>query len=298
MLNKRNIVLISAIIFLTAGTAFAAEFAAPKRDGDPNITLSASQTYRNLYAVGANVIVNGAIGGDLFAAGGMVSVIGDVEEDLNVAGGSLSLNGKIGGDARVVGGNVTISSPIEGDLFIAGGNVSITEKSSIHGDLIIGGGNIVIAAPVRGNLKAAAESLTINSKVEGDINVISTGKRQNQGLLIFGPKAEVGGKIEHRGSKQAIIKEGAQISEIIFTPKAKKSGKSAVLAGLFGLGLVFKIIAGFLAALALLKYRQNGLQRVSSYIKEKPWENLLLGLAGIILIPILAILALFTIIGY
>src|SRR3989344_7437034 len=203
MIDKRKIAIASAVIFLAAGTTFAAEFAAPTKDGDPNVTISASETHKNLYVVGANVTANGKIEGDLYAAGGMVSVIGDVADDLNVGGGSLSISGQVGGDARIAGGNITISSPIGGDLLVAGGNISITEKSSIGGDLVIGGGNIILDAPVKGGIIAGAGNITINSKVEGDVRIYSSGSRgKNQGIVVFGPKAEVMGKITHKGPKE------------------------------------------------------------------------------------------------
>jgi hypothetical protein len=82
-------------LWLVSSTAFGAEFIAPQREEDPNVTISASETKNNLYTVGANVAVNGKITGDLVTAGGMVTLIGDVEEDLNVAGGSLALSGTV-----------------------------------------------------------------------------------------------------------------------------------------------------------------------------------------------------------
>lgn len=290
MLIKKTVLIASLAIFTAAGTAVAAEFAGPQKGGDPNITISASERHHNLYTAGANVSVNGEITGDLFLAGGMVNVIGDVGEDLNALGGSLSLSGKVGGDARAAGGNITITSAIGGDLLIAGGNISITEKSTIGGDLVIGGGNIILDAPVKGMLKAAGGNITINSKVEGSVWV------QTEENLIFGSKAEIAGKIIHRGKKQAVVKAGANISQIDFQPYSKKTG--GILAGFLTLAFLIKLAAWFLAGLVLVKYRQDVLQKIAQSIKEKPWENLGLGLAGLVVIPIIAVLLLVLLVGY
>ncbi len=297
-MNKRIILLFTLVIFLFSSTALAAEFIAPTKDDDPNITLSASQTFRNLYVAGANVTINSAVKGDLSVAGGMVSVIGDIEGDLNLAGGSVSLSGKVGGDSRIAGGNLTISSSIGGDLLLAGGNVSISEKSSIGGDLVIGGGNIVLDAPVKGNVRAGAGNLTINSKIEGNVLVYSTGRRKSEGNLIFGPKAEIAGKIIHKGPKPATVKEGAVISEIEYTKRVGQRSDGKFFAGIVNLALLIKILAWLFVAIILIKYRRNDLQKVALSIKEKPWENLGLGFVGLVAVPVIILLLLATLVGY
>ena len=298
MIYKLKIAFFASLVFLAGGPAFAAEFLVPAKDGDPNVIVSASETRHNLYSAGANVTVNGQITGDLFAAGGMVNLIGDVEADANVMGGSLSFNGKIGGDARVAGGNITVFGPIGGDLIIAGGNISITEKSSIGGDLVIGGGNIILEAPVKGSIKAGAGNITINSRVEGDVQIHSSGGKRNEGVVVFGPKAEVLGKISHKGTKEAIVKDGAKVGAIDFTPVSGNKRAGRVLAGLLTLAVLIKLIAWFLAGLILVKYRKSDLNSLAQNIQENPWQNLGLGLAGLILIPIAAILLLAVLVGY
>lgn len=298
MTNKSKIAIVSLSIFAASGAAMAAEFKAPEKDGDPNVTISAGETHKNLYTAGANVIANGQTFGDLFAAGGMVSVIGDVEADANLAGGSLSVSGKIGGDARVAGGNITISSPVGGDLLVAAGNVLITEKSSIGGDLLVAGGNVVLEAPVKGSLRAAGGNVTINSKIDGNVQVVVSGRGNNQGNLVFGPKAEILGKIIHKGPKEAVIKDGARLPAIDYTFYSGKRDAARFWGGLLTLVFLIKLIAWFLAGWLLVRYRKSGLSRIVQSIREKPMENLGLGLAGLVVIPIVIILLLVVFVGY
>ena len=292
-MNKKRLLISSILAFSLAGTALGAEFIAPKQDGDPNITISASETHNNLYIAGANATVNGPISGDLYVSGGMVTVIGDVKEDLNTAGGSISLSGKVGGDARVVGGNLTISSPIGGDLLIAGGNINITEKATIGGDLIVAGGNIILDAPVSGKVQVMAGNLTINSKVGKGVSVRMTGKRKNEGNLIFGSKAEVLGGIQHKGAKPAVVKEGAKVGEINYILTTSVNKKALV-----GVGAVVKFLAVLLAVLILVKWQNQKYKQLTETITMKFWENLGIGLVGVIVVPILAVLLLFSMVGF
>ncbi len=295
-MNKRSIFVASVLAFALAGTALAAEFVAPKQGEDPNVTISASETRHNLYTVGSNANINGKISGDLFVAGGMVLVIGDVEEDLNAGGGTVSLSGKIGGDARVAGGNLSITSAIGGDLIIAGGNINITEKASIGGDLIIAGGNVTIDSSVAGNIKAVGGNFVINNKVGGNINIRVSGNKKNEGMLTFGSKAEVLGKIFHTGAKSAVIKEGAKVPEISFT--LKQNMNRGALMGFLTIAFLIKLVAIFLACLVLVKYLQIGLRKIADHTMGKPWESLGLGLVGLFVTPIVAGLLLFSMVGF
>ena len=166
------------------------------------------------------------------------------------------------------------------------------------GDLVIGGGNIILDAPVKGGIIAGAGNITINSKVEGDVRIYSSGGRgKNQGIVVFGPKAEVMGKITHKGPKEALVKDGARVSPINFTLHTGRNAGRA-LAGFLTVAFLIKLIAWFLAGWVLLKYRKNGLAKVAQSLKEKPWENLALGLGGLVVTPILAVLLLVTFVGY
>jgi hypothetical protein len=138
-------IVIGLLVFATAG---AADIIAPNKD-NPNVSIPATETHRNVYTAGSNVTVSGNIAGDLVAAGGMTTIEGSVEQDAMLAGGTLNINGSINGDARLAGGNITVGSPVGGDLVVAGGNVTVTGRSSVGGDLVAGAGtpNNILAFP-------------------------------------------------------------------------------------------------------------------------------------------------------
>lgn len=273
---------------LITQSVLAAEFLAPRNEKDPNITISGTETHKNLYVAGANVNVNGTTEGDLYAAGAMVNIVGPVEQDLSLAGGSLSLSGKVGGDARIVGGNITINSPIGGDLLIAGGNLNINENATVGADAAIAGGNVTLNAPVNGSLKIAGGNISINSKITGDVYVVS-----NE-TLTFGPKAEVLGKITHQGKSKAVVMDGAKVSSIDF----KNLPQKKFVQGFNILGFLVQIIAMFLFGWLLLRFAKTKLAWIFSNIQTKPLGTLGAGLLGMILTPIAISILFFTIIGY
>ena len=175
---------LGVLLFGMAGSAMAADFATATGK-DANVLVGASETHKNLYAVGGNVTVNGNTTGDLTAAGGSVTVSGDVEKDLLLAGGTLNLSGTIGANAKIAGGNIFITGPVKGDLAVAGGNINLTGKSSVDGDLLAAGGSITIDAPVKGNVKIAGGNVIINSKIDGSLDVKSGSLSFGSSLLIL-----------------------------------------------------------------------------------------------------------------
>lgn len=288
-INYKIAVLAIVLGFLMVENAHAAEFLAPAKNADPNVSVPANEIKKNLYTSGASVTLNGDILGDVYVAGGTVSLVGNIEQDANILGGSLSVVGAIGGDVRIAGGNINITGKIGGDLLLAGGNVTLSEKSAVGGDLVIGGGNVVLDAPVQGDLKIAGGNVTINSKVSGDVWVA------NNQSLTFGPRAEVVGKITHKGQKEAVVKEGAKISAIQFEKIVTQQKNFRVFS--FG-SFVLQILALFIIAWLFLQFRKKGLLDLFQITKSSPWGSLGLGLAGFILIPITFVLLLVTFVGY
>ncbi|MCX6797105.1 MAG: hypothetical protein NTX98_01340, partial [Candidatus Doudnabacteria bacterium] len=290
-MKKISLISLFLASFLFISGALAADLVGPESSDDANVTISSAETHKNLYTAGGNVTVNGNVLGDLTAAGGMVTVEGNVEKDLIVAGGNLFINGKVGETARIAGGNISISAPIGGDLLVGGGNITISERSSVGGDLLVGGGNVNVNAPVKGSVKIGGGSVFINSKIEGDVKV------KISKSLVFGPKADIQGKVKYEAPKPAVFKEGSKVPNAEFT-KWQKPGRKGRMAGIITVAFLIKILAWILMGLVLVKLRKQTIQNMFFGIIEKPWENLGIGFLALIAAPILIILLLITAVGY
>jgi hypothetical protein len=289
----KQIFKIFALVLLGFGvlgsTALAAEFISPKPEDGGNVTLSTTETHRNLYAAGGNVTVNSTTIGDLYVAGGNVSVDGPVEEDINAGAGTLSINAAVGGDIRVMAGNVTINAPVGGDVLIAGGTVTLSSRSQIQGDVIAAGGTITVAAPVTGNVKIVGGSVTINSRITGTVMV-----RTDQ-QLTFGPQAVVAGAIRHYGTREAVVQPGASISSINFE---RQEPRSRDWRGWMTAGLLVQFLGWLIVALIITRLMPRHVHALVGSMASDPWVNLGIGFAGIILIPLAVVVLLITLVGY
>ncbi len=292
--------MIASLALLAGGSVSvvsAAEFMAPaKGDQSGTVTVGSTEQHKNLYVAGGTVVVNGKTMGDLYAAGGTVDVTNDVEQDAVVAGGNISLDGKVGGDVRVAGGTVKISAPIAGDVLAFGGTLILSERSSVGGDLVAAGGSISIDAPINGNILASGGSIIINAPVKGTITLGKSGKGQK---VIFGPKADVAGKFIVYGSGSIITKQdGAKVGDPEYRAGRTPKRATGVLGGIIASAIIIKLIASILAILLILKLFPRRSQEAVSGFLQDPWANLGIGFVGLIVIPVIAIIALVILVGY
>ena len=289
-MKKIGIVVALLLFLVSYSNVFAAEIINPDQQTG-NVTIPAESTHKNVYTAGTNVIVDGKTEGDLVAAGRAVIVNGSVEQDLMLAGGTVTVGGMVSGDVRVAGGNVTFKQPISGDLFVLGGNILLSDKATVGGDLYMSGGSVVLEAPVNGSVNVVAGTVYINTKISGDVKI------QSSKSLKFGPKSEVLGKITYRGMSEAVVEPGAKISQIQFFPIPQKDFKEQFLVFL-SLIFLLKLLSWSMAGFIVMRFGKKYFYSLQHSIQTSPWQNLGYGIAGIIGIPLVGLLVLFTLVGY
>lgn len=265
--------------------AHAAEFRVPRGDMG-SVVVAAEETLGSLYSAGGTINIHGAVEGDMFVAGGSLTATGRVTGDIFATGGNITISGTNGGDVRVAGGNITITSAVPGDLLIGGGTVSISGEG-IGGDVWIGGGMVTITAPIRGDVRIGGGEVRIDAPVSG--TVVVTSER-----LTFGPGARATSTVTYYGVEQAVIEDGAMVSNVEFIRQESKNPLWA-----FATMAFLVQILGMLAALLVAYFFfGNALTRVVRRGLMAPWHNLLIGLVGLIVTPVAIILLFVTVAGY
>lgn len=281
---------VAAVLLSIAAPVQAAEFVSPDKDmGD--VVLSTTHTYKNLYTAGGNVTVNSAVTGDAYIAGGSITLDGPVEADVVVAGGNITLNNKIGGDVRAAGGTISINSEVGGDVVVAGGRIVLGERAKVAGDVIVAGGTIAIDAPVAGKVWVGGGRVVINSTLGGELRVRGAEE------VRFGSKAVVNGSVRVQAAQEPVVAEGARVSAIEFERNTGRADKGAVAkAAVFG-GVLW-VLAYVLVAVIASWVAPRRISRFVEDMKRGFWANVGIGLAGIVVTPIVAILLLFLLVGY
>ena len=256
-----------------------------------NVVLPKDQVVdSDYYTAGKSVTISGSVKGDAYITAGTVDFEGTVDGDLIAAGGVVNIRGTILDDLRLVGGQVIISGDIRGNVTVAGGSITLTDSAKIGGSLITAGGNINIFGPVGENAIIGAGNLTIGNRIGGNVNA-------GAGEIKLTSSASIAGDLQYYSSSKAQIQEGAKVTGKVTHKIPTKISPAPIFGVGFFVLLIFEIISALIVGLILLKFYPNFINTTIDIIQSKTLNCLGIGLLGVIVIPIIFLILLFTIIG-
>lgn len=290
-MKKRYLILsLSLVLLFSALSVSAAEFIFPEKGG----SIIINEELENIYTGGNVVSINANVKKGLHASGNTINLNANVEGNFLVGGGTIIVKGNVGGTMYAGGGSIIIEGAIADDLFVAGGDIILTESSSVGGDLIVGAGTIVINGPIGGDIRLRGGEVIINSKVGGNVDI----KIEK---LELGDNAEIAGNFKYASKEEIEIDESKVLGEITFeqikTVKAGLFGNLKMLIGLITIALLLKFLSAIAIGLIFVYLLKKFTKDIVKNSLQKFWPNLGLGLASLILIPIVAIILAISIIG-
>jgi hypothetical protein len=218
----------------------------------PTVVFAAVMDHTNL------IPKDKVIEGNYYLASDNPVVLGTVNGDLAVFGGNITVSGDIKDDLFVAGGNVTVNGNIGGDARIFGGTVNFDGKTG--GEVIIMTGHAVV-----GSAAQVGKDLTIGS---GDASVDPAAKVAGKNIIYTKENGEE--ILRPRGFVNEMMQSGMWIAKLLW-----------VLAlMLFGLCL-FLLVPKFIKKEA--HFGADG---------KNGWKNLGIGLAALIMTPVVAVICL------
>lgn len=268
--------LIAAIPLLVAGL----------RVGGIVIVAEDEVVREDLYAMGERVIVEGVIQGDLFVITGNLIVAGRVEGDvLGLVGGPATISGEVTGSVRVAANTLSVTGVIHDDLAAA------AVETAIHGgigrDAFLYTGEMSADGIIGREIRAHAWRMSIDGPVGHDIKV-------RVDTLVLGENAVVGGDVFYKGSDDAEIAPGATVLGSVIRRDALAPVWAKAVTRLFAVLSVFGfIVAGLVGSWLFRGTSRRAVQKVG----ERPGKSALVGLAAVLLIPILVLPLFLTLVG-
>lgn len=272
---------------------------------------------------GIEVRITGDIEGPVEGAGINVYMDANVERGAELAGVRVTINGSIGGNLETGGVDVEVNSEIAGDVeaggvnlemngrflsnvHVEGVNIGFSENSFVGGDFIAEGRDVELRGLIEGQATLKAETLRLAGQFNGDVDVEAE-------TVIIEDSAVFTGNLTIRAENEPEIAEGASLGgeysyeymdfESDFDDWEKWENfedafdfdpPAGLVGGIFGftafiLGMLFILIA------------PNSTPSIVTAFKRKPAIAIVLGIVMLpvtmILIPTLAFVLLFTIIG-
>ena len=286
------------VIFVTLAAAlvlapFAAQ-AATISGGESYTLRNGEKVVDNLYAGGGTVVMTGEVTKDALVAGGNVRLDGPVGGDVFAVGGTVDVGGKVAGDVRAGGGNVFISGTIGGELVVAGGTVQILPGAVIAGDVLVAGGELTVDGTIGGKLTVAGGKVNLAGTVSGE--AVVKGER-----VSIAESANLKGGLAYKAPAEAMIASGAKIfggpkferSDTATAAKDRRAGFVAFLTAWWLLKILMIILVGFV----MLALFRGSMAKAVAHSLDHYGIEMFRGFAGLILIPVAAVLLAITVIG-
>lgn len=292
-MKLQSLVLIAALVaacWLLSADPDAVS-AAETRSG-PNAQVQSGETIDDdLFAGGQTVTISGHVTGDAYAAGETIIVNGTIDGDLLAAGQQVIVDGTIGGNVRGAAGTITINGSVGRSVTGLAQHVNFTTNSRINGSLValgqaidafgqigrgvtVGGGSLQLAGPVGGPVRARVDTLSV------------------------APTAHLASTLEYQSQQEAALPTGAVSGEVHFTPAPQQAPQPApLLNGLLDLGGLIGLVGAFVLGALAITLLPRASARAAELGRQQPWLTFGLGLAVLVLTPIVALIVGVTLIG-
>jgi cytoskeletal protein CcmA (bactofilin family) len=241
------------------------------------------------FAAGENVNVTGSFAGDVLAAGRNVALDGSVSGDAVLAGGEVRLNGGIAQNLYAAGGRVTVTGAVARNARLAGGEVEIAPSGRIDGGVTIGAGQTRVSGAIGGYLQAASGEIYINGPISGDAEV-------SAGRVELGPQTRIAGELRYRSDSDlgrdpaAQVIGGVRRIPVTEVPRGFARGFGRAIFWLWTLGLMLVVVL-------LVPTLPGFFAGAGQVLRSRPGISALLGLALLVLTPVVSVFLLITLIG-
>lgn len=253
-----------------------------------SISLDDDQTvdgdFYGVAGIAGPVSLSGTIKGDAIAIGSGVTTNGSIEGDLFALGGTSNVHASVTDDVRIIAGEVTIAEHVGGDVFVLGGILTVLSSANIDGNVFFYGGEGEINGRVGGSVFGTSEMLRIDGPVGGTVDV------RVARSLVIGDRADIGGDIRYESSNELTRAQNAVVVGDVVrnTPQAKSADPR---------GALVPILIYTFATLIVYALFRNQLQSLLSGSVTAFTRNGLIGIAGLLLLPVVVSILFLTVIG-
>lgn len=288
---KRILFALIGIIALLGLFGVGTAHAIDARAGN-NATISKEELLdSNAYVAGTTVTVAGTVKGDLYCAGQNIDITGTIEGDVLCAGQTVRIGGQVYGDVRAAAQTLTVTGNIQGSVTLAGQTATIAEEAVIGRDATVMSSNVFIAGRINRDLVGGGQEVTLNGHIARNVDV-------NAEQLNLQKTAHVGGNLTYVSNNNVNMEPGAAVdgkTNRQDPPKHEKREQTAYERVLGG--PVYWLLAFLLIGFVIMGLSPKAFDTAATTLRERPLVTLATGALSFIVIPILAFLALLTVIG-
>lgn len=271
------------IVFLLFLAVFSGETAAAswQRLTGEEILLPEGETIEgDLWVFGRRVEIHGRIKGDLLIFGEELVLSGTVEGDVLGAVGRATVTGEIEGNFRGLAVTAQLDGIVSGNVSLLGTEMVLGPKSKT-GSILSWYTAVQLLGEITSSATLKGDYCYFNGKLDGDFQV--------GGQAVLGENTVITGDFIYPAEVEPVLKAGFKVGGV---KRPLASTPVSVMTWLQGLWFVGSLLLGLVW---LLLFPQRWHSLLSSKIS---WFRMVgFGFGGSLLLPLLSILASFTVIG-
>jgi cytoskeletal protein CcmA (bactofilin family) len=261
-------------------------FVAELRTSSQVIVPEGDIVTEDLYSLGGRTLIEGTVQGDLFALSGELTISGTVEGDvIGVVGGPVRISGSVGGSVRVAATSFAITGTVGDDLVAAA--VEGRVEGSVGRDTLLFAGEVDLAGAVGRDVRAQALSMSITGPVGRDVQV----RVDSLGL---GEGAAVSGDVLYKARRDAVVSSGAEVGGRLIRRTVLAPVWAKAVTRLFA---VLSLLGFVIAGLAAMWLFRGASARAVELVGESPGRSALVGLAVVVVPPLLVLPLFLTLVG-
>ena len=260
------------------------------RADDSVFTLTKDEVHKGLLAKADETIrIEGEVQGDVWLAGSEVDISGPVRGSVYVAASKVRIHGPIEGSVHSTGSEVTIDGAISGSVYLAGSDIVLNESSTVARTVALAGSKVMLKGSANDQAFVAGSEIVLSGSV-------ARGMRASGSEITLENTAYVGGDLHYTSSIEAKIANDKAIAGRVIhdTPpnqRAANDWRDRARDSLFSF-----IVSVVTAAVVLALWGHTLVER-AQLVRKLPARIFGRGLLFVLVVPIIAILALITVVG-
>ncbi|MFA5155605.1 MAG: hypothetical protein WC453_04195 [Patescibacteria group bacterium] len=279
-----------ALVVLSTGVAQAADTKA----GNAVYIAKEEIVSGNLYAAGETVTIDGTVGGDLIAIAQTITVNGRVEGDIIAAGQNIIINGGIGGNVRIAGNLLDINGAVARNVNAFGAKAVLGPDAHVGWDVYLAAGQVEVRGTVDGGVSGQAGQALVTGKIGKDLN-LKLSNNGSQPALIVSSESIVNGDVIYTAQGPTNISPKASVAGKIQRQNLAEPKSNLLLLWLWR--QLFAIFSALAVGLALIFITRNITDNILKRLAESPTQSILPGLILMFVLPPIALVLIFTLIG-
>lgn len=278
-----------------AGLLFAAAEARalPRIERAATFALPSNETAAvSLFVLADQVDIAGTCTDDLFLRAARLQLTGTCANDLWAAADELTLDGAVEDHARLAGNKVTVSGHIGNGLLAAGVSLHLATNSVVRGGAVVAADSAMISGAIAGGLRVLANECTLSGRVDGDVHLIA-------GDIVIMPGTYIGGDLHYRSATELVLDPRVDLQGQLIRDTGPAQGPAA--GPPWSERLItqsYFLLAAWVAGVFVLGVFPGFMGRAVLGLRGATARCGLTGAIGFALLPLLALAAAFTIVGF